>query len=97
MINITFCKSKSLYLKAEGHAEFSMGDDIVCAAVSTLIETLASYLSQKSNGNGSITLGKGYAEIIDGDLQDLPFFEIILHGLTLISSEYPKNVKITIL
>ncbi len=95
MIDITFRQNGELYLKAEGHAEFSLGDDIVCAAVSTLIETLASYISQKGNCHGGITLGKGYAEIIDGNLQDLPFFEITLHGLSLISADYPKNVRIT--
>lgn len=100
MINITF-NPKSLELKAEGHANHGKkGEDIVCAAISTLFYTLAEALHQSENMmTGPVVFedndGKGYIkcspkEEYIGNVTRT--YWTILVGMELVANNYPQNV-----
>ena len=97
MINIIFRQENGLCIEAQGHAEFAKKDDIVCAAVSSLVGTLAYSVSHSPAFCGNISLENGYARIFTKDNSLLPYFEFTLTGLRLIGENYPENVKITLL
>lgn len=84
---------------AEGHAEYNPGNDIVCSAISCLLQTLYAGLemqcftpvehrqeSGKFVVSGSVY---GYRE------RFVALFNSILYGLELIAEQYPDNVRIT--
>ena len=81
-----------LYVK--GHAEYSPGNDIVCAGVSALVGALAHYASDNpryrhvrcrmEKGNAFFACGEG-AE--DG-------FDMIVKGLAAIAAAYPDYVRV---
>lgn len=84
------------YISIEGHAGYApAGQDIVCAAVSTLYETLKIMLQQSANG--TVTEEDGYAGIeISPDVStwgqvSLEFF---LTGIRAIEQAYPENVQL---
>ena len=57
MTRITYAIGEGRYtLEAEGHAGFYPGNDIVCAAVSALLQTCWAYAGMQ--GNGRKTAGK---------------------------------------
>ena len=100
MINITF-KPETLELEIKGHAEHGKkGEDIVCAAISTLFYTLGEALNQSTemlekppifkdkNGKGILSCipKKEYA----GNIAIT--YRTILIGLELVANNYPKNV-----
>ncbi len=91
MIMAVFKKGE-LLLEISGHAEYSPGDDIVCAGVSAIIGTLASFLGVRKSPC-EVILKKGYALISSRDEKDAPLFDLSAHGLYLISLEYPENVS----
>ena len=101
MINITF-KPETLELIMEGHAGYGeKGNDIVCAAVSTLFYTLGEALFQSEEmlteppvftdeeGKGYLSCApkKEYAGNIDC------IYRTILTGLALVAENYKKNVN----
>ena len=84
---------------AEGHAEYNPGNDIVCSAISCLLQTLYAGLEmqcftpvehRQESGkfilNGSVY---GYRERV------VALFDSVLYGLELIAEQYPDNVRIT--
>ena len=85
-------------ITAEGHAEHNPGNDIVCSAISALLQTLWAGLEmhcftsvEHSQNSGSFTLTGsvyGYRERV------VALFDSILYGLELIAEKYPENVKI---
>jgi uncharacterized protein YsxB (DUF464 family) len=100
MINITF-NPKSLELKVEGHAHHGKkGEDIVCAAISTLFYTLGEALSQSEDmmtgpvvfddkdGNGHIKCSPKEEYI--GNITRT--YWTILVGMELVANNYPDNV-----
>lgn len=93
MITVEYSFDDSLLLRVTGHADHSRENDIVCAGVSALTESLASFISSKGY-TASIRLGRGYAEIYSREHEALPFFHFTLHGISLICAEYPDNIKI---
>lgn len=86
-------------ITAEGHAEYNPGNDIVCSAVSALLQTLWAGLElycftpvwHKQESGRFTVMGKAgrYKE------RTTSLFNSILYGLELIEKEYPNNVKIT--
>lgn len=100
MINITF-NPQSLELKVEGHAHHGKkGEDIVCAAISTLFYTLGEALSQSEDmmtgpvvfddkdGNGYIKCSPREEYI--GNVTRT--YWTILVGMELVANNYPDNV-----
>lgn len=105
MVNITFYKKKHIYgFEADGHANFDIeGKDIVCAAVSILLQscflglTKILYIKNKhkiKKGRMSFFLNEGL------NPQDIEKSQIILktlfESLKQIKSQYPKHIKIDI-
>lgn len=100
MINITF-NPKDLELNIEGHAQHGKkGEDIVCAAISTLFYTLGEALYQLEDAMESPIVfedndGKGRVkcfpkEKYKGNITST--YWTILVGMEMVANNYPKNV-----
>lgn len=100
MINITFYP-QNLELQVEGHAHHGeKGEDIVCAAISTLFYTLAEALHQSEEMMASPIVfdgknGKGYIKCFPrqeyiGNITRT--YWTILVGMELVANNYPQNV-----
>ena len=104
MINIEF-NPNTFTLDVSGHAEHGKkGEDIVCAAISTLFYTLAETLYSAKHmmsediafsdedGNGHISC-KPKAEY---EANISLIYWTILKGFEMVSKEYEKNVTLTV-
>lgn len=95
MINIIYNEAgQDMVLRAEGHAEYApKGQDIVCAAVSTLMQSLA-----YSVDSGTVTCDPGGDNILrvqaSRSLDTLAKFELVMDGLCLLAQQYPENVRL---
>lgn len=93
MIKITYNEmGDMMFLRAEGHAEFApKGQDIVCAAVSALMQTLAYSLD-----SGTVTCADDRNLIVVQAKQgtdSLAKFELVTDGLILLADAYPEHVR----
>lgn len=93
MIQITYNEmGDMMFLRAEGHAEFApKGQDIVCAAVSTLMQTLAYSLD-----SGTVTCADDRNLMVVQAKQgtdSLAKFELATDGLILLADAYPEHVR----
>lgn len=93
MIQITYNEmGDRMFLRAEGHAEFApKGQDIVCAAVSALMQTLAYSLD-----SGTVTCADDRNLIVVQAKQgtdSLEKFELVTDGLILLADAYPEHVR----
>ena len=104
MINITFY-ANSRKLVVEGHANHGeKGEDIVCAAISTLFYTLGECLVQsekmlKSSPTFKDKEGKGVIcctpkKEYEGNIART--YLTILTGMELVANNYPDNVKFAV-
>lgn len=86
-----------LTMRAEGHAWYApAGQDIVCAAVSCLMQTLAYSAAEDEHTSSCIYQGKEgpVVSVEAGDsvlMRDK--FEFVADGLTLLAEQYPENVN----
>lgn len=81
MITIKVSKDR---LQATGHADYSIGnEDIVCSAVSCLMQTLEL--------RGIATKRKGNMIVFTDDKEAL---KLIVEGLKQVAENYPKNVEV---
>lgn len=86
-----------LTMRAEGHAGYApAGQDIVCAAVSCLMQTLAYSAAEDEHTSSYIYQGKEgpVVSVEAGDsvlMRDK--FELVADGLTLLAEQYPENVS----
>lgn len=97
MIKIVAMKQHQRYsLRIKGHAGFSKGKDIVCAAVSALYYALAE-TAQKDEGVYFIKRcesdGSGEIEFTGGKSTE-GAFKMALEGFSLLEKNFPKNVKL---
>lgn len=93
MIQITYNEmGDMMFLRAEGHAEFApKGQDIVCAAVSTLMQTLAYSLD-----SGTVTCADDRNLMVVQAKQgtdSLAKYELVTDGLILLADAYPEHVR----
>lgn len=102
MVNIQYDTSK-LQLRAEGHAEYApVGQDIVCAAVSTLMLTLPLALNERGIRHEMHTDNDSGLMVIDAKPRAdqrypcLVVIETILTGLKELARSYPTHVTIDI-
>ena len=86
-------KGQDMILQASGHAGFApKGQDIVCAAVSALMQTLAYSVDSGTvtrNPDGGNTMTVQAAQSFD----TLAKFELVTDGLMLLAQQYPENVR----
>lgn len=94
MINIIYDEAgQDLILQASGHAEYApKGQDIVCAAVSALMQTLA-----YSVDGGTVTRSQDDCNTLtvqaEQSFDNMAKFELVTDGLMLLAKQYPKNVR----
>ena len=93
MIQITYNEmGDMMFLRAEGHADFApKGPDIVCAAVSALMQTLAYSLD-----SGTVTCADDRNLMVVQAKQgtdSLAKFELVTDGLILLADAYPEHVQ----
>ena len=86
-------KEHDMILQASGHAGFApKGQDIVCAAVSCLMQTLA-----YSVDGGTVTQGQDDCNILtvqaEQSFDNMAKFELVTDGLMLLAQQYPENVQ----
>lgn len=102
MIRITykeFPKEGAMRLRAEGHAGYApKGQDIVCAAVSTLMQALA-FSADCSEEGFAVASSSGpagtYLELqMKATPENRAKFELVTDGLELVAQLYPKFVMI---
>lgn len=86
-----------LTMRAEGHAGYApAGQDIVCAAVSCLMQTLAYSAAEDEKTSSCIYQGEEgpVVSVETGDsvlMRDK--FELVADGLDLLAEQYPENVN----
>ena len=86
-----------LTMRAEGHAGYApAGQDIVCAAVSCLMQALAYSAAEDERTSSCIYQGKDgpVVSVEAGDsvlMRDK--FELVADGLDLLAEQYPENVS----
>lgn len=96
IIYVTDPEGGKLTMRAEGHAGYApAGQDIVCAAVSCLMQTLAYSAAEDEHTSSCIYQGKDgpVVSVKAGDsvlMRDK--FELVADGLTLLAEQYPENV-----
>ena len=105
MTRIELKKERGIYkLSAVGHAGYdNSGRDIVCAAISVLIFSLASRLEELDREGGlkkgaKLSLGAGRAEIAfrarrKSRAQAEGALGMLRCGMRMLAEDYPENVK----
>lgn len=90
-------EGRKLTMRAEGHAGYApAGPDIVCAAVSCLMQTLAYSAAEDEHTSSCIYQGKE-GPVVNVEADDSVLmrgkFEVVADGLTLLAEQYPENVS----
>ena len=97
IIYVTDPEGGKLTMRAEGHAGYApAGQDIVCAAVSCLMQTLAYSAAEDEHTSSCSYQGKDgpVVSVKAGDsvlMRDK--FELVADGLDLLAEQYPENVS----
>lgn len=100
MTYITYAaEAGEYYLKAEGHAGYNPGNDIVCAAISVLLQTLWAGLSIECAGRGRKEERDGFFSFrisvgAEKRREAQALFGCIIQGLELIERGYPAQLAI---
>lgn len=86
-----------LTMRAEGHAGYApAGQDIVCAAVSCLMQTLAYSAAEDEKTSSCIHQGEE-GPVLNVEAGDSVLmrdkFELVADGLDLLAEQYPENVN----
>lgn len=99
MIRITYRETKEnvLKLRAEGHAGYApKGQDIVCAAVSTLMQALAFSVNDREDGFAVASSSGAAGTYLELQARATPEnrakFELVTDGMELVAQLYPKFV-----
>lgn len=99
MIQVTYNEAgDEMILRAEGHAGYAeKGKDIVCAAVSVLMQTLACSVDANNTGNtfelsdcknGNRLTVQAPMSVLNRDK-----FDLVVEGLIRLAENYPENVQ----
>lgn len=97
IIYVTDPEGGKLTMRAEGHAGYATaGQDIVCAAVSCLMQTLAYSAAEDEKTSSCIYQGKE-GPVVNVEAGDSVLmrdkFELVADGLDLLAEQYPENVN----
>lgn len=88
------------YLEMTGHAEYNPGNDVVCAGASSIVYTLAGYLSCAGHEPELMQLEPGSARIsIDISKSEhrvaiKTAFDMAAIGLLQLEKTYPSHVQV---
>ena len=102
MTKITFFKKKGLYygFRAEGHADFAArGEDIVCAAISILTQTLCFYALEAGVLEEYILVDQEDGALAISFLEKCDYeriqegFRYLKVGIDLLAAQYPEYVQ----
>lgn len=99
MIKITY-KDESHSIEMSGHAGSApIGEDLVCAAASTLIMALVEYMAENADKltafEYSIDSGEAFVKAIPTDAFKKAHegaYDVILTGFALLSNRYPEYI-----
>lgn len=86
-------------INIDGHANYAEpGKDIVCAAVSTLAQTLIASIEELTEDKIEYRISPGRVDINYRDLSERArlLVDSFFVGVNLIASEYPDNISIAI-
>lgn len=87
------CRNGRCVLRADGHADFCPGSDIVCAGASALVCALAGTLDTLGAQGVQRTLSAGHAAIAADDRADVrAAFTVAVTGLRQLAEAYPGHV-----
>ena len=97
IIYVTDPEGGKLTMRAEGHAGYApAGQDIVCAAVSCLMQALAYSAAEDEHTSSCIYQGKD-GPVVNVEAGDSVLmrdkFELVADGLDLLAEQYPENVN----
>ena len=99
MINIDIKrKNRRVVVSVKGHAAAApKGEDLVCAAVSTLVLTLQQTLARYKADGLEYKLGEGDAIItFKQDKYTKPYMHTIMCGFDFLASAYPQYIKLKV-
>jgi len=105
MIEVRYKKDKGSYeIHLKGHADYNPGNDIVCAAASNLIYTLAAAVANIHDTliTTEVMIGKGDTKVKttikceDIRSKVATMYETILIGYWQLEANYKANVRVTI-
>lgn len=91
-----YLEKDSFGICANGHADYNPGNDIVCSAVSALLQTLYAGL-ELFCGTAVDQEQESGSFVLEGQMDSegaRVLFDSTLFGLGLIEREYPDNVRI---
>lgn len=81
-----------------GHADYAEhGKDIVCAAVSALLQTFIASVEELTEDKIKTELTAGYAAVTYKNLSEpsVVLLDSFFLGVKMIADEYPNHVKVT--
>lgn len=90
-------KQKSCGISVKGHAHYAEpGKDIVCAGVSTLIQTMVASILAMTTDEIQYDMQPGSVEIKYRNLSEAAqlLVDSFFVGINLIANSYPENVRI---
>lgn len=85
-------------IKMSGHANYAEhGKDIVCAGVSTLVQTLIQSIEELTADKIQYVMSPGSVDLKFRDLSEHAqlLVDSFFVGIEMIASEYPNNIKLT--
>lgn len=105
MIDIRIkCNGEPFVLTADGHANAPRnedGRDLVCCAVSTLVQTLAASCAQIPGVRTTYRKESGRTKIHLADTEAhwdelIPRFNMVITGIQVLAEQYPESVSLTV-
>ena len=95
MTKITYTvKDDEFILTCVGHAGYAKaGEDIVCAGISTLVQTLANYLPQVTDVY-DVAISKAKVFCYGKGEEAYTCFKMTLAGLRLMETEFPLYLEV---
>ena len=85
-------------LQMTGHADYSPGNDIVCAACSALVFALLAFMEHEPSHTLEVTelvCEKGEVRLeVKGDAAFAAAFKTVVYGLTEIAKKYRNHVQL---
>lgn len=84
-------------ITVKGHANYAqLGQDIVCASVSTLVQVMIASIEQMTDDKIEYSIQPGMVDIKFGNLSEKAQLLVssFFIGAQMIADQYPNNVKI---
>lgn len=96
MIHIDVKKGKKVTIEVKGHAGAGkLGEDVVCAAVTTLCITYARAMTQIRAKGFEAVMKEGYAHMECTRIKaNAPYIHMVLSGFVMLSEMYPEYITL---